>query len=250
MTTHKDACPCGSGKRYKHCHMAQDQKKARRGWTAAVAVVAALVVGVAAWGAIAQWRANNPDAAGRDTLGTGVNGGPNALGGTAGDVSGGASPAPQGTFGGIAPGGNGQAPIPATTASRPLSTGGSNAVQPGENPVPWQYDVARNRHYDPRPGHQHWHDGAPPGDTSGTMTTTTVGGSNPLVTVGGGGTAAGTARVTTTTQPATGGSSALAPGENPAPWEFDAARNRHYDPRDGHRHWHSGAPPPVGQRGN
>jgi hypothetical protein len=39
-------------------------------------------------------------------------------------------------------------------------------------------------------------------------------------------------------------SGALAPGENPKDWEYDVARNRHYDPRDGHKHWHTG-PPPV-----
>jgi hypothetical protein len=40
----------------------------------------------------------------------------------------------------------------------------SGELAPGEHPKPWEYDVARNRYYDPRPGHMHWHAGAPPAD--------------------------------------------------------------------------------------
>ncbi len=29
-------------------------------------------------------------------------------------------------------------------------------------PEPWQYDQASNKHYNPTPGHEHWHDGPPP----------------------------------------------------------------------------------------
>ena len=39
-------------------------------------------------------------------------------------------------------------------------------------------------------------------------------------------------------------SGALAPGEHPKDWEYDVARTRHSDPREGHKHWHTG-PPPV-----
>jgi len=253
MTTgHKDLCPCGSGKRYKHCHMPIDQAKGRRGWMAGVAVVAALVLGVAAWGAISQWQATQALRGGGagDSLrvGSGVGG---AAGGP-GDVSGVNSPAPQGTFGSVVPGRNDQAPIPAT-AGRTLPMGGSSsqAVMPGENPTPWQYDVARNRHYNPLPGHQHWHNGPPPSDTSGALTVT---GTNPVVTVGGSPSSGLSVSGGVTTSKATGstmatsGSEALAPGENPAPWEYDKARDRHFNPTDAHRHWHSGPPPPVSER--
>jgi hypothetical protein len=123
----------------------------------------------------------------------------------------------------------------------------SSALAPGENPAPWQYDVAKNRHYDPRSGHQHWHNGPPPSDTSQAGGISTSGPGTVTVTGGGAGL---TPTVTTKTVPMTGGTTPLAPGENPAPWEYDAAKNRHFDPRDSHRHWHSGPPPPVSERGN
>lgn len=250
MTTHhKDACPCGSGKRYKHCHMAADEARRRRSWMAGIGVLAALVVGAGAWGAIAAWRAGHTEtpgpAAGRDSVAAG-----GATGAAGGDVSGATAPVASEAFGRVVPGRNAQAPIPASPAG-PITRnpGASGALAPGEHPAPWQYDVARNRYYDPRPGHQHWHNGPPPADTTSTSSgpaITTTGGPGPIVTVGGG----GTAKVTSTTQSmATTGSEALAPGENPAPWEYDKARDRYFDPRDAHRHWHAGPPPPVGQRG-
>ena len=246
MTTHhKDLCPCGSGKRYKHCHLPTDQKRNRRDLFLAIGVVLALIVGVAAWGAITQWRANQANTAAnvqRDSTGALTGGRVVPIPGGAGDVSGTSAPVPQGAFGGVVPGRNNAPPIP-TTAGKVVPMSGSQSLQPGENPVPWQYDVAKNRHYDPRPGHQHWHDGPPPADTSKTSPTITT---NPVVTVGGSGTAI---KTTTTTTPITGGSTALAPGENPAPWEYDQAKNRHFDPRDAHRHWHSGPPPPPSERG-
>ncbi len=250
MTTHhKDDCPCGSGKRYKHCHMAADQAKSRRGWMTAVGVVAALVVGVAAWGAITQWQAGRARSAAGGGAGDSL-AARSGAGGAGGDVAGSSSPAPQGAFGGLVPGQNNQVPLPSAAAGRTMPGGGSAAVLPGENAIPWQYDVAKNRHYDPRPGHQHWHSGPPPSDT--TMAVTTTGGSAPTVTVGGGTAGAGLVpRVTTTTSTMnTAGSEALAPGENPAPWEYDKARDRHFDPRNAHRHWHSGPPPPLSGRGN
>jgi len=255
MTTgHKDLCRCGSGKRYKHCHMPIDQAKSRRGWMAGVAVVAALVLGVAAWGAISQWQASQALQGGGagDSLRTAGSAG-GATGGP-GDVSGVNSPAPQGAFGTMVPGRNDQAPIPATAGrSLPMGPSSSQAVMPGENPTRWQYDVARNRHYNPLPGHQHWHNGPPPSDTSGALTVT---GTNPTVSVGGGGSgglSVSGGAITTTSKVsgstmATSGSEPLKPGENPAPWEYDKARDRHYNPTDAHRHWHSGPPPPVSER--
>ncbi len=236
MTTHqKDDCPCGSGKRYKHCHMAADQAKKRRLLGGGIGVVAALVLGVAAWGAIQQWQAGRqagPGAA-TDSLAP--------AGGAGSDVAGVPAPAPSGAFGTVVPGRNAQAPIPASPGGAIVANpGASQALAPGEKATPWQYDVARNRHYDPRPGHQHWHNGPPPADTSKAVGTPSV------VTVEG-----GTAKVsTTTTQVKSTGTEALAPGENPAPWEYDAARDRHFDPRDSHRHWHAGPPPAPSARGN
>jgi len=169
-------------------------------------------------------------------------------------VSGVNSPAPQGAFGTMVPGRNDQAPIPATAGrSLPMGPSSSQAVMPGENPTRWQYDVARNRHYNPLPGHQHWHNGPPPSDTSGALTVT---GTNPTVSVGGGGSGGLSVSGGAITTPskvsgstmATSGSEPLKPGENPAPWEYDKARDRHYNPTDAHRHWHSGPPPPVSER--
>ena len=235
MTTHhKDACRCGSGKRYKHCHLAADQAKARRGWMTAFGALGALVVGIAAWGGIAHWREGRAQAGGgRDSLRLPA-GGPVAGGG--GDVSGSNPPAPSGAFGSLVPGQDAHAPIGAGAGSSlPSRAASSNELQPGEHPTPWQYDVARNRHFDPRPGHQHWHNGPPPSDTTGAI-------SAPTVTVGGANT-----KVTTSIVPAPG-SMNLKPGENPAPWEYDKAKDRHFNPNPGHRHWHAGPPPPVSQR--
>lgn len=38
------------------------------------------------------------------------------------------------------------------------------------------------------------------------------------------------------------------PSRTGAPWEYDAEANAHWDPRQGHQHWHRGQPPPVDQR--
>lgn len=42
--------------------------------------------------------------------------------------------------------------------------GVSNMVQPAAptGPQPWEYDEERNRYFDPRAGHGHWHQGTPP----------------------------------------------------------------------------------------
>jgi uncharacterized protein YchJ len=45
---HKDLCPCGSGKRYKHCHLPIDQQRRKRALV--VGLVSAAVVAVAATG--------------------------------------------------------------------------------------------------------------------------------------------------------------------------------------------------------
>lgn len=237
MTTtgHKDDCHCGSGKRYKHCHLAADQAAAAKKRTIALAVVGALVVGVAAWGMVGQWKAGHPGSGVADSLRTG---GAGTAAGGAGDVSGATAPIGGGAFGGLVPARNDQAPVVPGGAT----TGA--ALAPGEHPTPWQYEVAKNRHYDPRPGHQHWHEGPPPADTTqgGSITPT-------VTTVGGTGVSASTVTTTTTSTPVPANFRAdLAPGEHPGPWEFDAKNNRHYNPLPEHKHWHPGPPPPPSAR--
>lgn len=76
-------------------------------------------------------------------------------------------------------------------------------------PEPWEYNPITNQHWDPRPGHEHWHAGPPPDD--------------PVAAMQGGATGGGTA------------------GATPQPYEYDAINDRHWDPA--HGHWHSGPPP-------
>lgn len=44
-------------------------------------------------------------------------------------------------------------PAPGTPGGAPARTG-----------TPWEHDETTNHHWDPRPGHQHWHQGPPPPD--------------------------------------------------------------------------------------
>lgn len=83
------------------------------------------------------------------------------------------------------------------------------------NPQPWQYDPATNQHWNPNPGHVHWHSGPPP--------------TNPVTSPLG--------------SSATSGTKVPSPPDipNPQPWQYDAATYSHYDPN--HAHWHSGLPP-------
>ncbi len=39
---------------------------------------------------------------------------------------------------------------------------GRPPAQGSENPEPWFYNESTKQHWDPRPGHVHWHDGQPP----------------------------------------------------------------------------------------
>lgn len=101
------------------------------------------------------------------------------------------------------------APLP--TAAQPSADTGSAGmidVGAGATPAPWHYDATLNRHWDPTPGHMHWHNGPPP------------------VIAG----------------------LPLSAGTTPAPWFHDTVNNRHWDPTPGHMHWHDGPPPPVSER--
>lgn len=228
----KEDCPCGSGKKYGLCHGPIERLKRY----SALWGLVGIAIGVA--GTLAVQALSG---AGTSRLGATQAGG---LAGAPADVSAPGSPQ-AGAFGTVRPGAAGTAPIPIPTSGaggQPMpQTSGSQPVAPGENPTPWQYDVARNRYYDPTPGHQHWHNGPPPANPGATPSQ-----SVPQVTAT---TANGQAvQVTTPGAPQTTQSNALKPGENPVPWQYDAGQNRYYDPRAGHQHWHPGQPPAPDQR--
>jgi hypothetical protein len=98
-------------------------------------------------------------------------------------------------------------PTPSAPPEPPSA--GSSGPPGSRTPGPWEYDPVANQHWNPEPGHNHWHsgpppDGAKPGDPS--------------------------------------------PAETPKPWSYDKTSNMHWDPRPGHNHWHQGPPPPENQR--
>ena len=112
-------------------------------------------------------------------------------------------------------------------------TGSTSTLNPGiPNPTPWQYDPVTNKHYDPTPGHVHWHTGLPPGDPGAAIPGATL----PGATLPG---------ATTSTNPLQLGNPAI---PNPLPWQFDPVANKHWNPLPGHAHWHSGPAPPPDQR--
>ncbi len=103
------------------------------------------------------------------------------------------------------------------------STGSTRNLNPAiPNPTPWQYDPVTNQHWVPTPGHVHWHSGLPPSNPG----TTNLGASSPT-----------TALLT--------GNPAI---PNPQPWQYDPVTNKHWNPLQGHQHWHSGSAPPPDQR--
>jgi hypothetical protein len=160
MTTHaKDLCRCGSGKKYKHCHQAKDRARRRTlllaaGLSAAVAAAAAAfapgLLGKlkssdrARAAALADSAARAELAARSGAIGTSAANGAAAIG----VVN------PNGVAG----------PPLRDPAALQLTPPNSGALAPGEHPKDWEYDVARNRYYDPREGHKHWHTGPPPAD--------------------------------------------------------------------------------------
>jgi hypothetical protein len=228
---HKDLCPCGSGKRYKHCHLPIDQQRRKRALF--VALVSAAVVAVAATG-WAMWQGRSKTQSALATqAGAAAGGATNA--GTPG--AGGADAGPN-AFGGVAPGYDGRSPTPAQQGTTVQVGGNNGALAPGENPKPWEYDVAKNRHYDPTPGHQHWHTGPPPADPSKPQVTTIPSTGVTATTSSG-----APVKISGTSVVQVAPSTALAPGENPKPYEYDAAQDRYFDPSPGHNHWHTGKPP-------
>ena len=64
------------------------------------------------------------------------------------------------------------------------------------DPQPWQYDPDTNKHWNPNPGHRHWHDGTPPPANLR---------ADPDIL-------------------------------NPQPWQYDPDTNKHWDPGHSHWH--------------
>jgi hypothetical protein len=131
---HKEPCPCGSGKKYKHCHMKKDLEKRQHGvWLlmGAAAALGAAVIYLAAGGGV-PWG-----------------------GSRAGAPAGASLPVTAGAR---------VETSPATvTETMPAGSAASKDQSPlpgGATPQPWQYDAPRNRYW--HPGHGHWHDGPPP----------------------------------------------------------------------------------------
>lgn len=160
---HKDQCPCGSGKRYKHCHLPIHQTQRRRALVIAASAAGFLAVVAIAWAVWAN-RPKSPSAA------AGGAGGAASAQGSAATPS---ADTRSNAFGGVQPGVAGRSPTPAQQGGL-AALPNKGALAPGENPKPWEYDVANNRYYDPRPGHQHWHTGAPPADPNAPAPTVTV----------------------------------------------------------------------------
>jgi hypothetical protein len=164
MTTHsKDLCRCGSGKKYKHCHQRADAARRRNLLLLGAAVV--LVAGTAAIagpGLWSRWNAQRnassaqalADSAARAEMAAR----PGATGVLGTSAANGAA-----SIGVVNPNGVAGPPLrdPDALTLKPPNSG---ELAPGEHPKDWEYDVARNRYYDPREGHKHWHSGPPPAD--------------------------------------------------------------------------------------
>ena len=55
-------------------------------------------------------------------------------------------------------------PVFAGTPAQPTTPVTASKPTPNiPNPQPWQYDPVTDQHWDPSPGHGHWHSGKPPG---------------------------------------------------------------------------------------
>lgn len=140
-----------------------------------------------------------------------------------------------------------QANLGTPTSTQPITLDNGATITPTNAPPgfnrtgqPWEYDATFNRHWDPTPGHVHWHDGPPPASYANTGIT--GGGSSVSGIVGGSSGVTGTSP--NTAIPVT--PSSTINGRAPEPWEYDAENDRHWDPTVGHQHWHSGPPPKGG----
>ena len=170
-TALKDPCPCGSGKRYKHCHLPLDQARRRNGLLLALSAVVLIAAGVLfgpRWMArLEAARARSAQEAARAAADSAARAEVQAAPGAAGVVG---TPAATGAaaIGVVNPNGVAGPPL-RDPNSLTLTPPNSGAVAPGEHPKDWEYDIAHNRYYDPRPGHMHWHSGAPPANPDAPM---------------------------------------------------------------------------------
>ena len=67
------------------------------------------------------------------------------------------------------------AQTPAVISGTFSNTLGATQLTPQANAsnqarTPWEYDPVTDRHWDPRPGHNHWHNGPPPNQVPPTQT--------------------------------------------------------------------------------
>ena len=59
-----------------------------------------------------------------------------------------------------------QSPESAIQNATPTAGAAGGVALAGQTPAPWQYDPVTNKHWDPSPGHNHWHDGLAPATTN------------------------------------------------------------------------------------
>ena len=162
MTTHsKDLCPCGSGKRYKHCHQKKDEARRRTFlFGGLVAVLVAVLAAGFGPGLLAKIR--KPAATTAKATAAADSAARAELAAKSGAIG---TSAAQGAaaIGVVNPNGVAGPPL-RDPGALTLTPPNSGALAPGEHPKDWEYDVAKNRYYDPREGHKHWHSGPPPVD--------------------------------------------------------------------------------------
>jgi hypothetical protein len=215
----KDPCPCGSGKKYKHCCKKHDLKKKNSyQFLFFLAPIVIIGIGLILW----SQRSDRPSFQQAFTGQV-----PTAT------ASQDQSPLPDGRtpepwehdtprnrhwdpnhnhwHDGPPP------PASQRTVGPPAAA--PQATNPNiPNPEPYQYDPETDQHFDP--AHKHWHQGPPPPEDQRNA-------SSPTVTT------------TSTSVTTTAGTNPDIP--NPEPYQYDPVTNQYYDPD--HKHWHSGTPP-------
>jgi hypothetical protein len=212
----KDPCPCGSGKKYKNCHMKDEhKKKSSRQFLFLLIPILVLGVGAILW----SQRSDRPTV--QQAL-TGQTGSSQTASPDQSPLPDGRTPvawefdSPRNRY--WDPNHNhwhiGQPPPEDQRRIGPPPNAPTSTNANFPNPEPWQFDPETNQHFDP--DHRHWHSGPPPPEDQRTVS------SGP---------------VTTTTTSSTGQNPDF---PNPEPYQYDAAKDQHYDPN--HGHWHRGRP--------
>ena len=130
-------CPCGSGLKFKKCCIGKrlpvaDGETTRGGMYLGVGVVALIIIG----GIMLV----TPASEDTDTTGTVVTPTPITRPGSTQQII-----VPQ------------QSPVTIPQQQPPANSG-----LPQRTGRPWEYDAATNSHWDPSPGHEHWHSGPVP----------------------------------------------------------------------------------------